>query len=64
MKIGKYEFKDKETAEAKIKGLGTSIDENGNEIPVPFTGLVGKSFRPPELYNMKGTYIQNTKFSK
>jgi len=33
MKIGKYEFKDKETAESKIKGLGTSIDENGNEYP-------------------------------
>ena len=28
MKIGKYEFKDQETAEAKIKGLG--VDEDGN----------------------------------
>ena len=33
MKIGKYEFKDQATAEAKIKALGVSTDEDGNEYP-------------------------------
>ena len=33
MKIGKYEFKDKETAESKIKSLGVETDEDGNEYP-------------------------------
>ena len=33
MKIGKYKFKDQKTAEAKIKGLGVSTDEDGNEYP-------------------------------
>ena len=33
MKIGKYEFKDQTTAEAKIKALGVDTDEDGNEYP-------------------------------
>ena len=33
MKIGKYEFKDQETAEGKIKSLGVETDEDGNEYP-------------------------------
>ena len=33
MKIGKYEFKDQATAEAKIKALGVDTDEDGNEYP-------------------------------
>ena len=33
MYIGKYEFKDQKTAEAKIKGLGVATDEDGNEYP-------------------------------
>jgi len=33
MYIGKYEFKDQKTAEAKIKALGVETDENGNEYP-------------------------------
>ena len=33
MKIGKYEFKDQATAEAKIKALGVDADEDGNEYP-------------------------------
>lgn len=31
MYIGKYEFKDQATAEAKIKALGVETDEEGNE---------------------------------
>ena len=31
MYIGKYEFKDQKTAEAKIKALGVETDEDGNE---------------------------------
>ena len=34
MKIGKYEFKNQETAEAKIKSLGVAKDEDGNEYPL------------------------------
>ena len=33
MYIGKYEFKDQKTAEAKIKALGVETDEDGNEYP-------------------------------
>ena len=33
MKVGKYEFKDQETAEAKIKALGVAKDDDGNEYP-------------------------------
>jgi len=33
MKIGKYEFSDKKTAEIKIKSLGVETDEDGNEYP-------------------------------
>ena len=33
MYIGKYEFKDQKTAEAKIKALGVETDEEGNEYP-------------------------------
>jgi hypothetical protein len=33
MYIGKYQFKDQETVEAKIKALGVSTDEDGNEYP-------------------------------
>ena len=33
MKIGKYEFKDKATADSKIKALGVATDEDGNEYP-------------------------------
>jgi hypothetical protein len=33
IKIGKYEFLDKEQAQTKIKGLGVDTDENGNEYP-------------------------------
>ena len=35
MYIGKYEFKDQKTAEAKIKALGVETDEDGNEIKAP-----------------------------
>ena len=31
IKIGKYNFIDKETADAKIKSLGVEIDDDGNE---------------------------------
>jgi len=31
IKIGKYNFIDKETADAKIKSLGVEIDDEGNE---------------------------------
>ena len=31
MKIGKYQFKNKEEAKKKINALGTAIDEDGNE---------------------------------
>ena len=34
MKIGKYQFKDQKTAEAKIKALGVSTWEDGNEYPL------------------------------
>ena len=33
MKIGKYQFDNKEKAQVKIDSLGTAIDENGNEYP-------------------------------
>ena len=33
MYIGKYQFKDQKTAEAKIKALGVETDEDGNEYP-------------------------------
>ena len=33
MKIGKYEFSDKKTAESKIKSLGVETDEDGIEYP-------------------------------
>ena len=33
MKIGKYAFNSLEQAEDKIRGLGTSIDEDGNVYP-------------------------------
>ena len=33
MKIGKYEFSSKKIADSKIKSLGVSIDEEGNEYP-------------------------------
>merc|ERR1719359_1194667 len=29
------------------------VDENGEELPVNFRGLVGKSFRPPELHEQQ-----------
>mmetsp|Transcript_81302 Transcript_81302/g.161381 ORF Transcript_81302/g.161381 Transcript_81302/m.161381 type:complete len:725 (+) Transcript_81302:68-2242(+) len=32
------------------------VDENGQELPVKFRGLVGKSFRPPELHEQKSYY--------
>ena len=32
-KIGKYEFDSLEQANSKIKGLGVTTDEEGNEIP-------------------------------
>mmetsp|Transcript_46058 Transcript_46058/g.71904 ORF Transcript_46058/g.71904 Transcript_46058/m.71904 type:complete len:788 (-) Transcript_46058:109-2472(-) len=32
------------------------VDENGEELPVKFRGLVGKSFRPPELHEQQ-SYI-------
>ena len=37
MYIGKYEFKDQSTAEAKIKALGVETDEDGNEYPYSLT---------------------------
>ena len=40
MKIGKYEFKDKSTADAKIKALGVSTDEDGNEYPTHSHSIV------------------------
>ena len=33
MKIGKYQFDNKEQAQAKIDALGTATDEDGNEYP-------------------------------
>jgi len=33
MKIGKYQFDNKEQAQTKIDALGTAIDEDGNEYP-------------------------------
>ena len=33
MKIGKYQFDNKEQAQTKIDALGTATDENGNEYP-------------------------------
>lgn len=33
IKLAKYEFLDKEQAEAKIKALGVETDEDGNEYP-------------------------------
>ena len=33
MKIGKYEFSSKKTADSKIKSLGVATDEDGNEYP-------------------------------
>jgi len=33
MRIAKYEFDSREVAESKIKGLGVSEDEDGNEYP-------------------------------
>ena len=33
IKLAKYEFLDKEQAEAKIKALGVETDEEGNEYP-------------------------------
>mmetsp|Transcript_47511 Transcript_47511/g.122760 ORF Transcript_47511/g.122760 Transcript_47511/m.122760 type:complete len:726 (-) Transcript_47511:126-2303(-) len=32
------------------------VDESGEELPVNFRGLVGKSFRPPELHEQKPYY--------
>lgn len=32
------------------------VDDNGQELPVKFRGLVGKSFRPPELHEQKSYY--------
>jgi len=33
MKIGKYQFDNKEQAQTKINALGTATDEDGNEYP-------------------------------
>ena len=33
MKIGKYQFDNKEKAQVKIDSLGTATDEDGNEYP-------------------------------
>jgi len=33
MKIGKYQFNSKEVADLKIRALGVSIDDEGNEYP-------------------------------
>ena len=33
MKIGKYQFDNKEQAQTKIDALGTATDEDGNEYP-------------------------------
>jgi hypothetical protein len=40
MYIGKYEFKDQKTAEAKIKALGVETDEEGNEYPTHSHAIV------------------------
>ena len=40
MKVGKYFFKDLATAEAKIKALGVSEDEDGNEYPTHSHSIV------------------------
>ena len=40
MKIGKYEFKDQKTAEAKIKALGVDKDEDENEYPTHSHAIV------------------------
>ena len=40
MYIGKYEFKDQSTAEAKIKALGVETDEEGNEYPTHSHAIV------------------------
>ena len=40
MYIGKYEFKDQKTADSKIKSLGVSTDEDGNEYPTHKQSIV------------------------
>ena len=40
MYIGKYQFKDQKTAEAKIKALGVETDEDGNEYPTHSHAIV------------------------
>ena len=40
MYIGKYEFKDQATAEAKIKALGVETDKDGNEYPTHSHAIV------------------------
>ena len=40
IKLAKYEFLDKEQAEAKIKALGVETDEEGNEYPTHGHGIV------------------------
>lgn len=51
-KTGNYQVKVCDPGQAAIFDL----DDSGEELPVNFRGLVGKSFRPPELHEQKPYY--------
>ena len=65
IKIGKYEFLDKEQAQTKIKGLGVDTDENGNEYPTHKHSVVelGNIVLTEGQYDEEGNEIEAPIFS-
>ena len=66
MKIGKYEFKNKKAAEAKIKALGVDKDEDGNEYPTHSHAIVrlGNIILERGEYDEEGEEIKAPVLSK
>ena len=65
-KIGKYEFKDKATAESKIKALGVAVDEEGNEYPTHGHAIVKLGYIVLEKgeYDEEGNEVKTPVLSK
>ena len=59
IRIAKYEFFDKEKAEAKINALGTATDQNGNEYPTHKHTIVqlGNIVLQKGQYDIKGNEL-------
>ena len=65
MYIGKYQFKDQTTAEAKIKSLGVETDEDGNEYPTHSHTVVKLGFLPitEPTFDDEGNVVEEGEYS-